>query len=155
MQTGDIRWDPADYGKHSKIQYRWAQELMAGLQLHGHEAVLDIGCGEGKVSKGIADRLPHGYVIGIDRSEDMIQFARARYSQQVFQNLIFRKMDVRKLDFESQFDVAFSNAALHWIVDHLSFLHKLAKALKGHGRIRFQMGVKGMRRVSSPFWTIF
>jgi len=140
MKTGDIRWDAADYGKHSKTQYRWAQELMAGLQLRGCEAVLDIGCGEGKVTKGIADRLPHGYVIGIDRSEDMITSARRRYSKHAFQNLIFRKMDVRELDFESQFDVAFSNAALHWIVDHLSFLYKVKKALKRNGRILFQIG---------------
>ena len=95
MQTGDIRWDAADYGKHSQAQYQWAQELIAGLHLRGCEAVLDIGCGDGKVTKGIADRLPHGYVIGVDRSGNMIESARKRYSGQAFRNLIFRKMDVR------------------------------------------------------------
>jgi len=143
MQTGDIRWNAVDYGKHSKAQYQWAQELIAGLHLRGCEAVLDIGCGDGKVTKGIADRLPHGYVIGIDRSEDMIKFARKCYSKQAFRNLSFCKMDVRELDFESQFDVAFSNAALHWIVDHRSLLYRVKNALKPNGRILFQMGAKG------------
>ena len=143
MQTGDIRWDAVDYGKHSKVQYQWAQELIAGLHFRGCEAVLDIGCGEGKVTKEIADRLPNGYVIGIDRSEDMITFARKRYSKQAFRNLIFRKMDVRELDFESQFDVAFSNAALHWVVDHRPLFYRVKKALKPNGRILFQMGAKG------------
>ncbi len=143
MLTGGIRWDAADYGKHSKAQYQWARELLAGLHLQGAEAVLDIGCGDGKVSKEIADRLPHGYVIGIDRSEDMIKFARKRYPERAFRNLIFRRMDVRELDFEDQFDIAFSNAALHWIVDHLSLLERVEKALKQNGRILFQMGAKG------------
>jgi trans-aconitate methyltransferase len=143
MQPGDIRWDAVDYGKHSKVQYQWAQELIAELQLRGCEAVLDIGCGDGKVTKGIAERLPHGYVIGVDRSEDMITFARKRYSKQAFRNLIFRKLDVREWDFESQFDVAFSNAALHWIVDHRPLLYRVKKALRPNGRILFQMGGKG------------
>jgi len=143
MQTGVIHWDAADYGKHSKAQHQWAMELLAGLRLRGHEAVLDIGCGDGKVTKGIADRLPQGYVVGIDRSVDMIRFAREQYPEHTFQNLRFRQMDVRELDFEDQFDVIFSNAALHWIVDHLSFLGRIEKALKRGGRVLFQMGGKG------------
>lgn len=143
MQTEGICWDAADYGMHSQAQYQWAQELIAGLHLRGCEAVLDIGCGDGKVTKELAERLPRGSVIGIDRSEDMITFARKRCSNQALRNLIFRKMDVRELDFESQFDVAFSNAALHWIVDHRSLLQRVQKALKPNGRILFQMGGKG------------
>ena len=56
MQAGDIRWDAVDYAGHSEAQYQWAQELIAGLHLRGSETVLDIGCGDGKVTKGIADR---------------------------------------------------------------------------------------------------
>ena len=63
-------WDPEDYERHSAQQERWARELVAKLQLAGDETVLDIGCGDGKVTAEIASRVPEGRVLGIDSSTE-------------------------------------------------------------------------------------
>lgn len=58
-------------------------------------------------------------------------------------NITFLHKDARTLQFENQFDVAFSNAVLHWIKDHVPMLESVKKSLKKSGRILFQMGGKG------------
>ncbi|MDM8552554.1 methyltransferase domain-containing protein [Desulfobacterales bacterium HSG2] len=141
MKKKNYQWNATDYADHSASQFEWAGELIDKLALRGNEVLLDIGCGDGKVSAAIAARLPDGHVLGIDSSGDMTELAARRYPD--FPNLSFQTTDVRELDFENRFDVAFSNAALHWITDHLSFLPKIKKSLKCSGKILFQMGGRG------------
>ena len=64
-------WDAKEYAKHSQNQYEWALELIPKLKLKGNEVLLDIGCGDGKVSATLASYLPNGRVVGIDSSEEM------------------------------------------------------------------------------------
>lgn len=52
-------------------------------------------------------------------------------------------MDARELTFREQFDVAFSNATLHWIIDHQTVLAGVKESLDKYGRLLFQMGGKG------------
>src|ERR1043166_5653513 len=66
------KWDPEDYAKHSSAQLAWARELIARLKLRGDESVLDIGCGDGKVTAELAAALPRGHVAGLDGSQEMI-----------------------------------------------------------------------------------
>lgn len=139
----NYQWNAADYAEHSSVQFEFARELIDKLNLKGNEALLDIGSGDGKVSAVIAASLPYGYVIGIDSSQDMVSLATERYPGSDFPNLTFQKRDVRELSFKNQFDVVFSNATLHWITDHLSFLHKVRKCLKKSGKILLQMGGRG------------
>ena len=68
-------WDAHDYVAHSAAQQVWARELIAKLQLRGDEAVLDIGCGDGRATVLIAERLPDGSVLGVDKSPSMIALA--------------------------------------------------------------------------------
>jgi trans-aconitate methyltransferase len=70
------RWDARDYEKNSTQQRQWAQELLQKLDLLGNEIILDIGCGDGKITAEIAVLLPRGSIIGIDLSEEMIVLAR-------------------------------------------------------------------------------
>jgi trans-aconitate 2-methyltransferase len=136
-------WDSRDYLKHSSAQYQWAEELVQKLHLKKNESVLDIGCGDGKVTALIASHVPEGKVTGIDTSENMIAFAQNTFTSLMYPNLRFLHKDAAKLDFQNEFDAVFSNATLHWIKDHLSVLQGVRKSLTPSGRILFQMGGKG------------
>lgn len=136
-------WNAEDYQQNSAAQQQWASELIAKLALTGSEDVLDLGCGDGKVTAEIAHRVPNGSVIGIDNSSSMITLARQLYPASRYPNLIFELMDARELAFENQFDVVFSNAVLHWIKDHYPVVEGLFKSLKPGGKILLQMGAKG------------
>jgi trans-aconitate 2-methyltransferase len=136
-------WNAKDYAKHSSAQFAWAKELIPKLKLTGNEAVLDIGCGDGKITSQIAMCLPNGCVIGVDSSEEMIKLARSSFLKAACPNLSFQTMDARKLTFKGEFDRVFSNAALHWITDHRPVLDGVQRSLKPGGRILFQMGGKG------------
>ena len=136
------RWDAELYAKHSGSQYAWALELIDKLRLQGHEHVLDIGCGDGKVTALIAQRLTTGSVLGIDSSPAMISLAERRHASGD-RPPAFQLLDVRNLDEEERFDVAFSNAALHWVRWHPPVLQRVQKALARGGRIVFQMGGRG------------
>jgi trans-aconitate 2-methyltransferase len=136
-------WNPEDYHQHSVAQQAWARELIAKLRLEGDERVLDLGCGEGKVTAEIAARLPRGSVVGLDVSRDMISFARERLPPEEYPNLRFIEGDMLDLPFEREFDVVFSNAALHWVLDHGRVFAGIGRALRPGGRILLQMGGRG------------
>ena len=146
MSERNYKWDAADYAQHSTEQFKWASELAEKLHLRGHETVLDIGCGDGKVTAAIGARLPNGRMVGIDSSPEMIELAVRHQAKAGCPHLMFELLDVRDMEYVDQFDVAFSNAVLHWIKEHLQMLHRVRKALKKGGRLLFQMGGKGNAR---------
>lgn len=133
-------WDALDYEKSSSVQQMWARELIAKLDLKGDERVLDIGCGDGKITAEIAAKLKNGTVVGIDSSYEMIQLAQARHAKGDLANILFSEHDARRLPFHNEFDVVFSNAALHWVKDHLSVLQGIARSLCRGGIMLLQMG---------------
>lgn len=135
-------WNADDYRQNSAAQQQWAQELIAKLNLTGNETVLDVGCGDGKVTAEIAGQLRQGQVIGIDNSDAMIALANREYPASSFPNLRFQQMDARELGYKSQFDVVFSNAVLHWIHDHGPVLSGMFQSLKPGGKIMLQMGAQ-------------
>lgn len=135
------KWNAKDYHKSSAEQQKWARELILKLALKGNERVLDIGCGDGKVTAEIAKKLPDGSVLGIDNSIEMISFARDNFS--IYPNLAFQLVDARNMNFISEFDVVFSTTALHWVIDHLPVLRGIKRSLKPGGRVLLQMAGKG------------
>ncbi|MDJ0781367.1 MAG: methyltransferase domain-containing protein [Desulfosarcinaceae bacterium] len=143
MTTDCQRWNATDYAENSGAQLEWARELIAKLDLKGDEALLDIGCGDGKVSARLARVLPLGRVHGIDLSADMIQLARERFDGRSHPNLRFQQMDAARIQLARGFDVAFSTAALHWVADHPAVLRGVRACLKPGGRLLFQMGGRG------------
>lgn len=143
MKNENYIWNAEDYAGHSTAQQIWARELIAKLNLIGDENVLDIGCGDGKVTAEIAAQVPEGSVLGIDNSAAMIDLACRQFPSKANKNLSFRVEDARDLPFTDQFDVVFSNAVLHWIIDHKSVLTGISLALKTGGRFLLQMGGKG------------
>lgn len=136
-------WNAQDYAKNSANQFAWAQELIPKLKLQGNEALLDIGCGDGKITAEIAKALPKGRVVGIDSSQEMINLAQTLFPQNDYPNLSFQQVDARKLSFQAVFDRVFSNAALHWIPNQSAVLFGIEKCLKPGGSLLFQMAGKG------------
>ena len=126
---GTYEFDGEKYKKASRHQKEWGNKLIASLQLKGNEAILDLGCGDGILTEQLSSLVPDGYVLGIDASVGMIEKAE----QNVHDNLKFRHMDINEMDFENEFDVIFSNAALHWVKDHHKLLKNTYAALKQGG----------------------
>jgi trans-aconitate 2-methyltransferase len=136
-------WNASEYSQHSANQFEWAKELIPKLELTGKESVLDIGCGNGKVTHLLSTYLPHGRVVGVDSSEEMISSARKDFPNCHNPNLTFLKMDARELTFLQEFDVAFSSSTLHWIIDHQTVLAGVYDSLDKGGKLLFQMAGKG------------
>jgi len=124
-------WNAKEYAKHSKGQEKWAKELIEKLNIKGDEDILDLGCGDGKVTALLAS-LTRGKVVGVDKSEVMVTLAKERYS-----NIVFREMDATALTFDKEFDIIFSNAVLHWVFEHKLVLEGLYRALKPNGKNQY------------------
>jgi trans-aconitate methyltransferase len=141
-------WDPADYYEHSYPQYALALGLLERLRLTGNERILDVGCGDGKVTAELATRVPHGSVLGIDASTDMIGFARMMFPQSAHPNLSFRYGDAAKLTFRNEFDVVVAFASLHWVKDLPIAVRGIKQSLTPGGRFAAQIVAK--RHATAP-----
>jgi trans-aconitate 2-methyltransferase len=139
----EYAWDVPGYVRASAEQQVWGRELLDKLGLKGGERVLDVGCGDGRLTAEIARRVPGGSVLGVDVSENMIAFAREHYEAGAHPNLRFRVEDARDLPFLEEFDLVFSNAALHWVRGHQPVLAGARRSLKRGGRALLQMGGRG------------
>jgi len=144
--TKKIQWNAAGYAANSAVQQTWARELIAKLNLRGDEHVLDVGCGDGKVTAELARAVPLGAVFGVDASAEMIAFAQKNFPASEISNLKFQIADARKIGSAvsaARFDLVFSNAALHWVDDHEKVLRGAAAVLKSGGRLMVSCGGKG------------
>uniref|UniRef100_B8HU85 Methyltransferase type 11 n=1 Tax=Cyanothece sp. (strain PCC 7425 / ATCC 29141) TaxID=395961 RepID=B8HU85_CYAP4 len=126
-------WDAGAYHRESSLQEAMATEQLARLKLSGTERVLDIGCGDGRITAAISARLPAGSILGVDPSERMIQFAAHNSGAPLPPNLQFAVADVRQLGFENQFDLVLSFNALHWVPEQDIALKNIYNALKPGG----------------------
>ena len=131
-----VQWNADDYARHSRGQFGWALSVIERLNVAPDVRVLDIGCGDGKVTVELARRVPRGSVVGVDSSPAMIDLARRSYGNAAA-NVDFRLGDAQALDFGARFDLAFSNAALHWARDQPAVLRGVAAALVPGCRIFF------------------
>jgi len=165
--ANNMKWNAADYAANSFVQQTWAREFIRRLNLRGDEHVLDVGCGDGKVSAEIAQAVPRGFVVGIDASAEMIGFARKAFPPAEIPNLKFEICDAREIGggdaslsrgrrraratksdavgvaATAPFDLVFSNAAMHWVDDHQAFLRRAAACLRPGGRLLVSCGGKG------------
>lgn len=134
LATDDL-WDGGQYLENSSLQYQWARDYIQKLELRGDEKMLDIGCGDGRITAILAESLPNGSIIGIDASESMLQVAQKLKNQVHIDNLTFTKQDAMALSFENAFDFIVSFTCFHWIPDHLQALKEIEKALRPGGRV--------------------
>ncbi len=137
--SGEARprdWDAATYDRVADPQEAWGREVLDRLDLRGDETVLDAGCGSGRVTALLLERLPRGRVIGVDASPAMIERARERLGERA--ELVVR--DLLELDLDAEVDAIFSSATFHWIRDHARLFERLAAAMRPGGRMEAQCG---------------
>jgi len=142
MPGGTTDWDAKTYDRLAAPQEEWARDVLARLPLRGDETVLDAGCGSGRVTRLLAERLPEGRVIGADGSESMI--AEASRTLAPFGDRIeLIHSDLLELELGEPVDAVFSNAVFHWIFDHEALFRRLRAALKPGGKLAAQCGGEG------------
>jgi trans-aconitate 2-methyltransferase len=132
-------WDAADYAQISAMQKVMADEALSLLELRGSERVLDVGCGDGKITAQIAQRVPDGQAVGVDASSNMIAFAKEKFSNGVHQKLRFEVADAQQLRFSEDFDLVVSFNALHWIPEQDAVLQEIHSALRPGGKAQLRL----------------
>jgi trans-aconitate 2-methyltransferase len=139
MNTGPLEWDAKTYDAISDPQFSWGMEVLGRLELSGEEAVLDAGCGSGRVTEELAKRLPGGRVVAVDGSEAMIAEAHERLGDRA----AYMVADLSELEVDEPVDLVFSTATFHWILDHDRLFARLRAALRPGGRLVAQCGGEG------------
>lgn len=132
-------FDGEKYEKFSAPQQEWGSKVMDELALKGNEHILDLGCGNGLLSAKLAEKVPDGKITGIDSSPSMLEQAKKHKKG----NMDFLLGDITGMDLEDEFDVVFSNAALHWVKDHSLALRQINRSMKSGGIMRVQFAGEG------------
>ncbi len=121
-----------DYQDHSDLQWKWSMESLKKFPFNENDKVLDVGCGDGRITAWIAKQVPNGAVIGLDISKNMIVHASSNHSND---NLLFLQGDAKLLQFEEKFDKIVSFCALHWVVEQEQALRSFKNGLKPGGAL--------------------
>jgi len=133
-------WNAPTYHRVSSPQFAWGQAVLDRLPLRGDETVLDVGCGTGRLTELLAERLPHGHAIGIDQSANMLTTARTAMRASVRGRVAFVHADAAALPIAGRAGAIFSTATFHWVLDHDRLFRSLFAALKPGGRLVAQCG---------------
>jgi trans-aconitate 2-methyltransferase len=139
MNTGAREWDAETYDAVSDPQFEWGMEVLERLRLRGDEVAVDAGCGSGRVTEQLLERLPNGRVIAVDGSAAMVEKAKERLGDHVD----YLVSDLVALQLDEPVDLVFSTATFHWIPDHDALFGRLRAALKPGGRLVAQCGGYG------------
>jgi trans-aconitate 2-methyltransferase len=132
-------WDGSSYDRISGVMQSMGLEVLSRLELAGDETVIDAGCGSGRVTAALLERLPRGHVIGVDGSASMIDAARERLG--AGPELLVA--DLLELAVEQPADAILSTATFHWIADHERLFARLRGCLRDEGRLVAQCGGEG------------
>jgi trans-aconitate 2-methyltransferase len=138
-------WDAATYDRVADPQTRWGAAVLERLSLVGDETVLDAGCGSGRVTELLLERVPHGRVIALDASRAMVEEARRRLAP------FDGRVDFVVADLSRSFslpdgkpvDAILSTATFHWVADHDALFRNLADVMRPGGRLVAQCGGSG------------
>lgn len=128
------KWDAGDYARVGAFVAELGGAALDLLDPQPGERILDVGCGEGSLSRKIAGR--GATVLGIDNSPEMVAAARAKGVDALL-------IPVQDMQFFGEFDAAFSNATLHWVLDKEQAARAIFRALKAGGRFAGEMGGEG------------
>ncbi len=139
INTGPREWDADTYDAVSDPQFEWGVEVLGRLELRGDESAIDAGCGSGKVTEKLIDRLPGGTLLAVDGSEAMIAKAKERLGE----TATYLVADLSELQADKPVDLIFSTATFHWIADHDRLFQRLHAALNPGGRLVAQCGGQG------------
>ena len=139
-------WNAETYHKHSSSQKEAATDLLSHITIKGNEQVLDVGCGDGKITARLSGELLNAQFLGVDISQSMITFAQKNFPIEKYSNLVFQIMDAQFLAFDKKFDWVLSFTALQWVGNHNAFLRGTYQVLNDGGKlaVSFPMGLPKM-----------
>lgn len=126
-------WNPALYHKFQAERSAPFYDLLALVEVRPDLKVVDLGCGTGELTRQLADALPNSDVTGVDSSTQMLEKAAAFEGS----NLRFEPGDQAQL--AGEWDLIFSNAALHWSENHAELIPRLFERLRPGGQIAVQV----------------
>jgi trans-aconitate 2-methyltransferase len=129
-------WNPAQYEKFRAERELPGADLQSMIHTVRSPRVIDLGCGTGRLTRRLHEGLAARETIGVDRSARMLDAARA---DAPLPGLRFELGDISQFEAGAEYDVVFSNAALHWVQDHAAFIPRLARALRPSGQLAFQV----------------
>jgi trans-aconitate 2-methyltransferase len=132
-------WDATSYERMSAPLEAMGRDVLDRLDLRGDERVLDAGCGTGRVTAALLERLPRGVVVAVDGSRAMVEAARERLGDAAE----LRVADLLELELDRPVDAILSTATFHWIADHDRLFARLHDLLKPGGRLAAQCGGAG------------
>jgi len=136
-------WDARTYDRVADPMTRWGLDTLDRLPLTGDERVLDAGCGTGRVTESLVERLPSGHVVALDGSPSMITGARERLAR-FGQRVTYVVADLgQPLPIDGPVDAILSTATFHWVPDHDALFANLAAVLRPGGRLVAQCGGAG------------
>ena len=138
--AGSREWNSEVYQRLSSPQFGWGKKVLDRVRLRGDETVLDAGCGTGRLTGELLERLPRGRVVGLDLSSNMLQAARRELESRFAGHLWFVAADLQQLPLREAADGIFSTAAFHWVKDHERLFRSLHGALKPGAWLEAQCG---------------
>jgi len=127
-------WDPQHYLQFKHERTQPSLDLVSRIPLDDPETIIDIGCGPGNSTQILLKRWPKADIVGIDKSEKMIQRAQQDYPDQKWM-----VGDASSLDISKKYDIVFSNAVIHWIPDHDVLIQRLFKLVNTNGILAVQV----------------
>ena len=134
-------WDAATYDRLAAPMTRWGRVVVDRLELRGDERVLDAGCGTGKVTAMLRERLPDGEVVALDGSASMVALARERLGDTGVTYLVADLLEPLPVD--PPVDAVLSTATFHWIPDHDRMFANLAAVMRPGAQLVAQCGGRG------------
>jgi trans-aconitate 2-methyltransferase len=139
MDSATRDWDASSYHRVSVPHEEWARSVLDRLPLDGGEAVLDAGCGSGRVTGLLIERLPRGRVIAVDGSASMVE----KVGEVLRPGDRALVADLTEVELEEPVDAVFSSAVFHWVLDHDLLFRRMRAALRPGGRFAAQCGGAG------------
>ena len=129
-------WNANLYDKKHSFVSQYGEDLLGSLAPQQGETILDLGCGTGDLANKLHQIGVN--IVGIDKSENMIQQAQKKYT-----GILFKVQDAINMHYTNEFDAVFSNATLHWVKEPKLALQGIYQALKQDGRFVAEFGGKG------------
>lgn len=123
-------WNAHDYYENSQAQIKWAIDFIKRMDLNGVQSLLDVGCGDGKITYYLKQEYPHISIAGVDKSPEMIALAKDLHPQ-----IDFRVDDAQSLHFPNPVNAIVSFSCFHWISQPLQALQAFSNKLLQNGKL--------------------